>query len=147
MPFFVASIPVHVLSSAMLPSWGTTPLKRIPNSIDTLSPRNRFVREMNKFPISPEVPYHSIIGDRGRGDTPNSSDGVVAYWSSHLDGAQSEKIVPSNHSSPLNPEAIAEVKRILLLHLKSQGGPMLASAKTTERESRPRRSASVGADR
>jgi hypothetical protein len=60
------------------------------------------------------------VGDRGRGDTPNSSDGVVPYWSAHLDGAQSEKIVPSNHSTPLNPEAIAEVRRILHLHLKSQ---------------------------
>jgi len=46
-----------------------------------------------------DIPYHSIIGDRGRGDTPNSSDGVVPYWSSHLDGAQSEKIVPSEHGS------------------------------------------------
>ncbi|MGH8094970.1 MAG: esterase/lipase family protein [Chthoniobacterales bacterium] len=128
MPFFFASIPIHALSSAMLPNAGTTPLKRIPNSIDTLSPRNRFVREMNKFPISPDVPYHSIIGDRGRGDTPNSSDGVVAYWSSHLDGAQSEKIVPSNHGTPLNPEAVAEVRRILLLHLKSQGKSAPASA-------------------
>jgi hypothetical protein len=59
------------------------------------------------------VPYHSIIGDRGRGDTPNSSDGVVPYWSSHLDGAQSEKIVPSGHGAEHSPEAITEVLRIL----------------------------------
>ena len=56
MPFFVASIPTKVLSSALVPTEGTTPLKRVPNSIDTLSPTNRFVREMNKFPISPERP-------------------------------------------------------------------------------------------
>ena len=42
---------------------------------------------VNKLPIASGVPYHSIIGDRGRGDTPKSSDGVVPYWSSHLDGA------------------------------------------------------------
>jgi hypothetical protein len=30
-----------------------------------------------------------------------------------VDGAASERIVPSDHSSPLNPEAIAEVHRIL----------------------------------
>ena len=70
---------------------------------------------MNKLPITPGIPFYSIIGDRGRGDTPQSSDGVVAYWSSHLDGAQSELIVPSNHSSPQNPQAIAEVRRILEL--------------------------------
>ena len=85
----------------------------IPNSIDTLSPSNRFVQKMDKLPIAPGIPYNSIIGDRGKGGTPNSSDGVVPYWSSHLDGAQSELIVPSNHSAPRNPQAIAEVGRIL----------------------------------
>jgi pimeloyl-ACP methyl ester carboxylesterase len=95
-------------------------LKRLPNSVDTLAPNNRFVMAINKIPITPGIPYHTIVGDRGKGDTPNSSDGVVAYWSSHLDGAVSERIVPSNHSSPLNPEAIAEVHRILKLNARSQ---------------------------
>jgi len=94
-------------------------LDRAPNSIDTLAPNNRFVLSMNKLPIAPGVTYHSIMGDRGKGDTPNSSDGVVAYWSSHLDGAASEKIVPSNHGAHQNPEAIEEVRRILKLHLKT----------------------------
>jgi hypothetical protein len=40
----------------------------------------------------------------------------VPYWSSHLDGAQSELIVPSDHRAQRNPEAIAEVDRILKLH-------------------------------
>jgi len=93
-------------------------LSRMPNSIDTLSPKNRFVKSVNKIPITPGIPYHSIIGDRGRGDTPDSSDGVVAYWSSHLDGAQSELIVPSNHGTPRNPQAIQEMRRILKLNLQ-----------------------------
>jgi pimeloyl-ACP methyl ester carboxylesterase len=92
-------------------------MTRIPNSIDTLSPNNRFVKSMNTLPIAKGVPYHSIIGDRGRGDTPNSSDGVVAYWSSHLDGAKSERIVPSNHSAQQNAQGIAEVARILKEHV------------------------------
>jgi pimeloyl-ACP methyl ester carboxylesterase len=114
MPLMIATIPVSAISVA---TTGHTraPIKRLPNSIDTLSPKNRFVLEVNKLPIAPGIPYYSIIGDRGRGDTPQSSDGVVAYWSSHLDGAQSELIVPSNHSSPRNPQAIAEVRRILEL--------------------------------
>jgi hypothetical protein len=95
-------------------------LKRFPNSVDTLAPNNRFVMAINKIPITPGIPYHTILGDRGKGDSPNSSDGVVAYWSSHLDGAASQRIVPSNHSSPLNPEAIAEVHRILKLNARSQ---------------------------
>jgi pimeloyl-ACP methyl ester carboxylesterase len=88
-------------------------LNRMPNSIDTLAPNDRFVMEINKFPISHGIPYHSIIGDRGKGDTPNSSDGVVTYWSLHLDGAESELIAPTNHSAEVTPQAIAEVIRIL----------------------------------
>ena len=114
MPLMIATIPITAISAATT-DHTATPIHRIPTSIDTLSPKNRFVLEVNKLPITPGIPYHSIIGDRGRGDTPNSSDGVVAYWSSHLDGAQSELIVPSNHGSPQNPQAIAEVRRILEL--------------------------------
>jgi pimeloyl-ACP methyl ester carboxylesterase len=92
------------------------PLNRMPNSVDTLQPNDRFVEAVNKLPITRGIPYHSIIGDRGRGDTPNSSDGVVPYWSSHLQGAQSELIVNSDHGAQYNPQAIREVERILKLH-------------------------------
>ncbi|HEV2718075.1 MAG TPA: alpha/beta fold hydrolase, partial [Terriglobales bacterium] len=98
---------------------GVLKLNRMPNSIDTLAPNDPFLRIVNTLPLAKGVPYHSIIGDRGRGDTPNSSDGVVPYWSSHLGGAKSEKIVPSDHGANQNPEAIAEVIRILKQH--SQG--------------------------
>jgi pimeloyl-ACP methyl ester carboxylesterase len=93
------------------------PLNRMPNSVDTLEPNDRFVEAVNKMPIAPGIPYHSIIGDRGRGDTPNSSDGVVPYWSSHLQGAQSELVVNSDHGAQYNPQAIQEVERILKLNL------------------------------
>ena len=100
-------------------------LDRAPNSIDTLSPNNRFVKAVNKLPIAPGIPYHSIMGDRGKGGNkdktkPMMSDGVVAYWSSHLDGAVSEKVVPSHHSSHQHPEGIAEVKRILKMHAEGR---------------------------
>jgi pimeloyl-ACP methyl ester carboxylesterase len=93
------------------------PLNRMPNSVDTLEPNDRFVEAVNKLPITPGIPYHSIIGDRGRGDTPNSSDGVVPYWSSHLPGARSELIVNSDHGAQYNSQAIREVARILQLNL------------------------------
>jgi pimeloyl-ACP methyl ester carboxylesterase len=101
---------------------GTT-LNRIPNSVDTMSSQNRFVKTINTFPLSTSIPYHSIMGDRGKGGNKNttkpiSSDGLVPYWSSHLDGAKSELIVPSGHSAHQNPQAVEEVKRILLLHSK-----------------------------
>ena len=41
------------------------------------------------------------------------SDGIVPYWSSHMETAQSELVVPSSHSAHQNPQAITEVKRIL----------------------------------
>jgi hypothetical protein len=89
--------------------------KRLPTGINGLSPRSPVLRSLDTLPIA--VPYYSIIGDRGRGDTPNSSDGVVPYWSSHLDGAQSELIVPGPHGSFALPQTIAELKRILYLDL------------------------------
>ena len=92
-------------------------LKRMPNSVDTLEPDDRFVLAVNKLPITPGIPYHSIMGDRGRGDTPNSSDGIVPYWSSHLAGAQSELIVNSGHQAQDNLQAIQEVERILKANL------------------------------
>ena len=95
-------------------------LKRMPNSIDTLSPNDAFVKIMNALPLAKGIPYHSIIGDRGRGDTPNSSDGVVPYWSSHVGGAKSEKIVPSDHGANQNPQGIAEVARVLREHIESK---------------------------
>ena len=96
-------------------------LNRVPNSIDNLAPNNRFVRTINTIPMSSRVPVHVIAGDRGLGGNkdktkPVQSDGVVPYWSSHIPEAQSEKIVPSDHSAHQNPEAIHEITRILKLH-------------------------------
>jgi len=93
--------------------------KQMPNSVISLSPKNPTLKVVDKSPM--RAPYHSIIGDRGKGDTPNSSDGVVAYWSSHLDGAQSEKIVPGPHGSCELPETITELQRILHQHLQTAG--------------------------
>ena len=45
---------------------GDMGLKRIPNSVDTMSPNNRFVKAINTIPIAPGIPYHVICGDRGR---------------------------------------------------------------------------------
>ncbi len=95
-------------------------LKRMPNSVDTLEPNDRFVQAVDKLPIAPGIPYHSIMGDRGRGDTPNSSDGIVPYWSSHLDGAESELIVNSDHGAQYNQQAIREVERILKENLTAK---------------------------
>jgi triacylglycerol esterase/lipase EstA (alpha/beta hydrolase family) len=118
LPTRLATVMMDSLTSADLAQI-TGSSKRLPNSITGLKPTSPALPVINSVPIS--VPYHSIIGDRGKGDCPNCSDGVVAYWSSHLDGAQSEKIVPGPHGSCELPQTIAELDRILRLHLRSSG--------------------------
>ena len=90
-------------------------LRRPPTSICGLSPRSPFLRALNQRPIT--VPHHSILGDRGRGDSPHSSDGVVQYESAHLVTAESELIVPAGHGAYGHPMAVEELKRILLKNL------------------------------
>lgn len=120
MPTFLSDAR-NAVASVMTADSASLHLDRAPNSIDTLSPNNRFVKAVNKLPVAPGIPYHSIMGDRGKGGNrdhtrPVSSDGVVPYWSSHLEGAVSEKIVSSDHSAHQHPDGIAEVRRILLAH-------------------------------
>jgi pimeloyl-ACP methyl ester carboxylesterase len=98
-----------------------------PTGIDNLKPTSKFLLALDQMPI--RVPYHTILGDRGKGDSPNSSDGIVPYWSSHMDGAQSEVIVDSGHSSYRNPVAVEELKRILRLHLQETSRAAVASKK------------------
>ena len=98
-------------------------------SIRQLSPNSSLVKYMSELRGSPNVPVHSIIGDRGRNDTPNSSDGVVKYHSSHLDWSASEKIVPSGHSVQDDPASAVELRRILREHLvKVKGRKTLEEA-------------------
>jgi len=86
----------------------------IPNSIWSLSPRNPTLVALEKLPI--RAPHHSIIGDRGKGNSPRSTDGVVPYWSAHLDSAESERLVPGPHGSYDLPATIEELRRILREH-------------------------------
>jgi hypothetical protein len=116
------SLPVDIATTATKSLGSSVALitgdsSRTPTSIDGLSPNNPSFKVLDTRPI--QVPHHSIIGDRGKGDTPNSSDGVVEYWSSHLKSAQSEKIVPGPHGACEMPETLDELRRILHLHLKS----------------------------
>lgn len=116
------SLPLDLVSSAAVSVGSSMSIvtgdpNRMPTSIDGLSPKNPTLKVLDSRPIT--VPHHSIIGDRDKGDTPNSSDGVVEYWSSHLKSAKSEKIVPGPHGSCELPETLAELRRLLRLHLES----------------------------
>ena len=111
-------MPANIMTAAAEAPGAITERRQL-SSVNRLSPSNPLYPAIDHIPI--QAPYHSIIGDRGKGDTPNSSDGVVQYWSSHLDGAKSELIVPGPHGSYSLPQSIAEMKRILKLHLVSIG--------------------------
>jgi pimeloyl-ACP methyl ester carboxylesterase len=87
-------------------------------SIDSLSATSPFITVYNQLPVRDDVTYHSIIGTRKDDTGPGSSDGVVLYESSHIDFAVSERLVHSGHPAQQHPDAINEVKRILLLHLQ-----------------------------
>ncbi len=101
---------------------GSVPSKDIrpPTAISSLSPKSRGFDALKQMPLPKNITFHSIMGDKGHGDTPNSSDGVVPYWSSHIEPVESELIVPANHSVPDHEETTREISRILYLHLEKE---------------------------
>jgi hypothetical protein len=88
------------------------------SSVHTLSPRDPALHALVDLPI--EVPFHSIIGQNHAGAIATSSDGVMPYSSSHLDGASSEMVVRSGHGVCQNPDAQREILRILGLELNRE---------------------------
>ena len=90
-------------------------------SIDGLSPSNPSLIALSRVAVASDIPFHSIIGDQdGSKPLTESSDEVVDYTSSHLEGSQSEFVVHSDHAAHLHPLAVQEIKRILYLHLDAK---------------------------
>jgi pimeloyl-ACP methyl ester carboxylesterase len=98
--------------------------------ISSLSPSAPLYKALNGAPFAPRLKYDSIIGDRGKGDGAQSTDGIVGYWSSHLDGAESELIVPTGHEAQLHPNTIADLRRILVLNLRHVRSAVVFSPKS-----------------
>jgi pimeloyl-ACP methyl ester carboxylesterase len=86
-------------------------------SVWSMTPNNPALQALAAIPISPHVAFNSIIAVQGNGPIEMGTDGVVTYESAHIDGAESELVVRSGHSVQSNPHTVAEVRRILLLHL------------------------------
>ena len=101
----------------------------MPTSIDNMNPHSDFIKTLAATPLAPGVQAHSIIAVDGDGPLDDASDGVVRYESAHIDGVESEKIVHSGHSAQGNPEAIEEIRRILLLHLQEPVGAAQSPAR------------------
>ncbi len=88
--------------------------------IDNLNPDSPFALALSDSPMKEDLTYHCVIGNSKEDGVPGGSDGIVPYWSSHLDNAASELVVKSDHSVHRRPAAIQELLRILRLHLKSE---------------------------
>ncbi|MGZ8157693.1 MAG: esterase/lipase family protein [Methylobacter sp.] len=97
----------------------TAILRRPPTAIDNMNPNNPGLKILASIPISSQIPAHSIIAVDGDGLKEDGDDGVVAYQSAHIKEAISEKVVRWDHSCQGQPEVIEEIRRILLLHLKT----------------------------
>jgi pimeloyl-ACP methyl ester carboxylesterase len=90
------------------------------SSVYAMTPGSPLITELAPAPLAPGIIGHSIIAVKGEGPFQQDTDGVVAYSSAHLDGMESELVVTSGHSVQQNPEAIEEVRRILLEHATRQ---------------------------
>lgn len=126
----LVSLPGRILGTTfdiLQGDFASTPLaqrlmeKGVPSSIENLSPEGNFVKQSMKLPLKPGLHVHSIIGNKdGLPLTdPKCSDGVVPYTSAHIEGAESELVVHSDHGAHETEAGIAEMRRILLLHLKN----------------------------
>jgi hypothetical protein len=120
LPLTMLKVPMTVFTGLppTSPLAGRLKEKGIPSSIENLSPESTYVKVSNRLPFKRGLHIHTIVGNK-KGlllDDPKCSDGVVPYTSAHLDGVESELVVISNHSAHEKPEAISEIRRILLLH-------------------------------
>jgi pimeloyl-ACP methyl ester carboxylesterase len=86
------------------------------SSVYAMTPGSPLITVLAPAPLAPGITGHSIVAVKGDGPFQQDTDGVVAYSSAHLEGMASELVVTSGHSVQQNPEAIEEVRRILLEH-------------------------------
>src|SRR5439155_8678930 len=91
---------------------------RLPTNLDLLSPGAPALEVLARRGPPAGVHFHSIIGVT-HGEGAQSSDGLVPYRSSHIDGVESELLVPAGHSQVHDhPQSVLEVRRILREHLR-----------------------------
>ncbi len=101
----------------------TASLCEVKTSIDSLAPDSPIFPVLQGRTRPPWVKYHNIVGVVPRrkgilGWIAHNGDGAVSYRSAHVEGVESELIVPADHMSVhRHPLSVLEVQKILLLHL------------------------------
>jgi hypothetical protein len=84
-----------------------------------MDPASPFVRYLAELPIDPRIHAHSIVPIGKAESADGADDGVVSYASAHLDGVESEVLVPAGHSCLSHPRTTIELRRILREHVRS----------------------------
>jgi len=92
-------------------------LEKLPTSVDNMNPSSPFIKTLASIPVAEGVKAHSIIPVLGNDPIANGDDGIVTYESAHIEGAESELVIRFGHSVQSHPQAIEEIRRILLQHL------------------------------
>jgi pimeloyl-ACP methyl ester carboxylesterase len=107
----------EVLLSSYQPDRFTVRFRgELPTSVNELAPGHALLTALCELGIDPSVRAHSIIADLRDPPGPGATDGIVPYWSSHLDGVASESLVHGLHICLDHPAVIREVRRILGEH-------------------------------
>ena len=111
-----------IFNDERLPCWKRMFPER--TSLDSLSRDSAVLRLIGQTSIPEPVVHHNIIGISDGDSEDNWTDGVVAFTSAHRSDVDSEIRVPADHSNVhRHPDAIAEVRRVLLEHLESVRRP------------------------
>jgi pimeloyl-ACP methyl ester carboxylesterase len=104
-------------------------LRQLPTSVDLLAPDSKALAVLAED-RSDRVRYHSVIGVAPKSkasigylltgdDTPG--DEIVPYASAHVEGVESELVVPASHFYVhQHPLAVREVRRILIDHAREK---------------------------
>jgi len=111
------STEILTLNPSALTPLGMDFVTESPTSLEQMRSNSRIIELFSNIQLNPEVRYFSIIGNNSRLKVPleKTSDSVVTYLSSHLEGAESEKVIRSRHAVHKTPEGVAEIIRILNL--------------------------------
>jgi hypothetical protein len=91
-------------------------LAGIPSSVKLLRTHSPLLTTVDQLAVA-KVPRHSIIARVAPLPLAMSTDGVVPYESSHIEGVVSEKVVSGSHNCLDEPDVIEELHRILQEHV------------------------------
>jgi len=96
--------------------------RKLPTTVDVLEPDSSILNALRELRIPCWVTAHSIIGNAHESVPGCAGDGIVPVSSARLPGVVSELVVPATHTKVHHhPNAIVELERILVQHLRETG--------------------------